>query len=123
VQPIADRASDRAPLHDRRPFIVGPTLLGILWLVGLWWAPSWLWLLLAYVLVQVCMNVAQAAFQALIPDLVKPAQRGVASGVKSAFDVLGTALGLIGVQLLLGLGLPTAGLYTFFALVLVVGPG
>ncbi|HVC33059.1 MAG TPA: MFS transporter [Chloroflexota bacterium] len=105
IQPVAGRISDLAPLSDRRrPFIVGGTILDLLFLLLLWWAPGFVWLLAAYVLLQVSSNFAQAAFQALIPDLVAQPELGLASGVKNAFDVLGGMLGLLGLGLLLGLG-------------------
>lgn len=122
IQPIAGRLSDLAPLPDRRrPFIVGGTALDLLCLLGLWWAPSFAWLFAVYALLQISSNVAQAAFQALIPDLVAPRRLGFAAGVKSAFGVIGGALGLLGVGLLLTLGAGRGMVFLFIGLVLAVG--
>ncbi len=122
VQPIAGRASDLAPLADRRrPFIVGGTVIDLIFLVLLWWTPSFTWLLLAYVLLQVSSNFAQAAFQALIPDLIDPPELGLAAGVKNAFDVVGSALGLLGVALLLRAGMGSGAILIFLGLALALG--
>jgi len=101
VQPLAGRMSDLSHLPDiRRPFIVAGVACDVPCLFLLWWAPDVVWLLVAYVLLQVGSNVAQAAFQALIPDLFKPADRGLASGVKNGLTVVGAAVGLIGVTII-----------------------
>lgn len=112
VQPLAGRWSDLTHLPDRRrPFIIGGAAADLLFLVVFWWAPTFLWLLVAYILLQVSSNVAQAAFQALIPDLFKPANRGVASGAKNALTVIGAAIGLFGAAVLLRWGDGIALLY------------
>jgi MFS family permease len=122
IQPIAGRVSDLAPLADRRrPFIVGGTLLDLVFLLLLWWSPSFSWLFVAYVLLQFSSNFAQAAFQALIPDLVESRQLGLASGVKNAFDVLGSALGLLGVGLLLRVGTGGGAVFLFIGTILALG--
>ena len=102
IQPIAGRASDRIWLKDRRrPFIGVGSALALPCLLIFGWAPAFLWLVTAYVLLQITVNVAQAAYQALIPDLVDESGRGLASGVKNALTVLGAAIGLGGAQWLL----------------------
>ena len=80
----------------RRPFIIlglgvlvpGAVLFG--------WSPDFWALLAGFTVMQLGTNIAQAAFQALIPDLVDEHQRGVASGVKNLLSVLGAAIGLLG---------------------------
>jgi Na+/melibiose symporter-like transporter len=122
IQPIAGRASDRAPLSDRRkPFIVIPSVLCVPMIALVWRAPGFVWLLIAYVLLQVGTNIAQAAFQGLIPDLVEPAERGLVSGIKSGFDVAGTAVGLIGAGALLAIGAGEGGALAFLATLLMLG--
>ncbi len=122
TQPIAGRISDRAPLPDRRrPFIVGGTVLDLLFLLFFWWAPSYGWLFGAYVLLQLSSNVAQAAFQALIPDLVRSPDRGLASGIKNAYELLGSIIGLAGVGTLLGAGLGGGAPLAFIAGFLILG--
>ncbi|HET8523579.1 MAG TPA: MFS transporter [Thermomicrobiales bacterium] len=107
IQPIAGRVSDRASLPDRRkPFIIIGTALAIPLLLIVGWAPIFAGLLVAYVLLQIATNVAQAAFQALIPDIVPEEGRGLSSGVKNTLSVLGAAVGLIGARVLAGVGAP-----------------
>ena len=119
AQPVAGRLSDRAPRRDRRrPFIAGGTGLGLVGLLGFGLAADLPALAAAYVLMQLAANVAQAAFQALIPDLVAPAARGLAAGVKSALGAAGAALGLLGTGLLVGAGGGAAAPLAFLGLVL-----
>lgn len=121
VQPVAGHLSDYAPFPDRRrPFIWGGTALMVVWLALFWTVPNFWLLIAAYILLQVASNGAQAAFQALIPDLVPKHSRGLASGVKNALNVIGIAVGLIGVQALLKVtGSATAGV-VYLASVLVI---
>jgi hypothetical protein len=116
VQPVDGRISDLAPFPDRRrPFILLGSAIDVVCLGLLWLAPDLLWLLAAYLLLQVSANFAQAAFQALIPDLIRPAELGLASGIKNAFDVVGSALGLVATAVLLGLGPRHAAVFAFIA--------
>jgi MFS family permease len=57
---------------------------------------------LAYLIVQLGNNIATAAYSGLIPDLIEPSQRGVASGFMALMSQLGTLLGAIACGLLLG---------------------
>ena len=101
VQPVAGRLSDESRLPDRRrPFILAGSTVAILCFALFWDADDFVWLFVAFVLIQIALNVAQAAFQALIPDVIPPAEHGLASGVKSALSVAGVALGLLGTALL-----------------------
>lgn len=121
VQPVAGHLSDFAPLPDRRrPFIWGGTALMVLWLAVFWAVPTFWLLVLAYILVQIASNGAQVAFQALIPDLVSKENRGLASGMKNALNVLGIALGLLVVQLVQKLTGSDTLSVVYLALVLVV---
>jgi MFS family permease len=119
VQPIAGRVSDYAPLSDRRlPFVVVGTIGAMPAIALIGWAPTF-WLLLAgYVLLQLAENVAQAAFQAFIPDLVREEQHGLASGIKNGLNVLGIALGLGGARGLLALDLGIWLALTYLAAIL-----
>ncbi len=95
IQPIAGHASDRFPSRNRRriPIAVG-SALDLLFLAFFGWAPEVATLFAAYLLLQFSSNVAQAAYQALIPDLVRPADRGLASGVKNGLDLIGGGIGV-----------------------------
>jgi MFS family permease len=119
VQPIAGRVTDAAPFHDRRgPFITAGTAGAIIGLVLFGWAPGFAFLVLGYVALQLAANVAQAAFQALIPDLISEQQRGAASGVKNALTVAGAALGLLGARLLQSLQAGTGWILAYLAVLL-----
>ncbi len=91
AQPVAGAISDRSRLGwgRRRPYILLGTILSILILPGIGLAGSFAVILLTYCLLQVSGNVAQAPYQALIPDFVPEGKRGVASGVKSLLEILG----------------------------------
>lgn len=92
VTPIAGALSDRStlPIGRRRPFIITGTLLNCLGLLGMHYAPSYLWFFLAFLVVQGANNLASAAFHGLVPDKVPFAQRGLASGLMGFLTMLGT---------------------------------
>jgi MFS family permease len=58
-------------------------------------APSVPMLALAYLVVQVANNAANAPWSAIIADQVPPGQRGAASGWNGLFSVLGTVVGAL----------------------------
>ena len=95
AQPLCGTFSDRwrSPERRRLPMVVPALLAGPL-LVAMWFAPNFGILLLVYIVLQCSMNMAQAAFQALIPDQVPEAERSRPAGVKTALDVGGNAVGL-----------------------------
>jgi MFS family permease len=63
-------------------------------------------LLAAYLLLQVTSNGAHGPAQGLIPDLVAEEQRGLASGVKNLFDMLGLVVASLVAGTLMGDGNP-----------------
>ena len=91
VQPIAGAISDRSGFGwgRRRPYILLGTALAIFFLPGIGLCNSFLAILIAYCLLQISSNMAQGPYQAFIPDLVPPANRGRASGIKSLLEILG----------------------------------
>ena len=99
IQPIAGRVSDAWHGDDtRRPFILTGLVLLAPGLLVFGIGSNFIFVLAGFVLLQLATNIAQAAFQALIPDLVEDDQRGAASGVKNTLSVLGAAVGLLGGQ-------------------------
>lgn len=120
AQPFAGRISDHAPFSDRRrPFILIGTAAMVPSLAVFGWAPDFAILFVAFVLMQLAGNLAQAAFQALIPDLVPKEERGIASGAKNAVSVVGSAVGLLGARVLLDLPNGLAATLTYEAAVLI----
>jgi Na+/melibiose symporter-like transporter len=91
VQPLAGGLSDstRSRWGRRRPWILVGTLLALVFLGGMALAGNFLGLLAAYLLLQLASNSAHGPAQGLIPDLVPEQQRGLASGIKNLFDMLG----------------------------------
>jgi MFS family permease len=92
-QYAAGRASDRA--GKRIPFIIIGTLLDIVALFGFALSPSFLTAVLAFVAVQISLNIAGGPYQALIPDKVPREQQGGASGVMGFLRLAGIAGGLL----------------------------
>ena len=122
TQPIAGRISDVIYISDRRrPFILVGTAFDLLFLSIFWWSPNLGWLFLAYILLQISSNFAQAAFQALIPDLIGPQDRGLASGVLNGYNIVGSIIGLGGVGALLGGGLGQGATLLFISAILIIG--
>ncbi|MBN1643771.1 MAG: MFS transporter [Dehalococcoidales bacterium] len=91
TQPIAGSMSDRSSLSwgRRRPFVLLGALLAVVLLPGIGLADSYAVVFIVYCALQISCNIAQAPYQALIPDLIPPNRRGLASGVKSAVEILG----------------------------------
>ncbi len=94
VQPAAGILSDRSTSRygRRRPFIFFGVLFDLLSLALLAASGSYGMLLAALLLVQVSSNTSHGAMNGLMPDLVPENQRGVASGIKSIFDLLPIAV-------------------------------
>ncbi len=94
-QPIVGAWSDRthSPWGRRAPYFVAGTLLvaGCLYAIAL--APSFGIVVGGVLLIQLASNTVQGPWQALIPDQVPAGQRGAASGLKAAFDILAFVVG------------------------------
>ncbi len=83
VQPWAGWVSDRVrhAWGRRRPYIMWGTFGNVVGLIVMGYSGRSLILFaVGYLMVQFFSNLAQAAYQALIPDLVAEDQRGLASG-------------------------------------------
>ena len=91
VQPIAGAISDRSGFSwgRRRPYILLGAIVAIPLISGIGFAGSYAAIFIVYCLLQVSTNTAQGPYQAFIPDLVPEGKRGVASGVKSLFEIVG----------------------------------
>jgi MFS family permease len=115
ANPLFGLLSDRTPgrFGRRRPYILGGTLLNIVGLLlmafaplliaqnhsGNVLAPSILVLTGALMLVQLANNAAAAPFHALLPDLVPREQRGFASGIMGLALLLGQIGGVLVISL------------------------
>jgi MFS family permease len=90
VQALMGMLSDRSTLRwgRRRPFILVGTLLNMACLIAIGASPSYWFLFAAVVLSQIASNIAHAAQQGLIPDLIPEDYRGRFSGVKSIMELL-----------------------------------
>ncbi|RYG47046.1 MFS transporter [bacterium] len=120
VGAISDRCTSK--WGRRRPFILAGAIFNVIGLAcmaaafaatpqvggapGAWAAivssPGLMAFFAGYLVVQFGNNVASAAYMGVIPDLVPPDQRGVASGWMALMSQGGTLLGAIGCGLLLG---------------------
>jgi MFS family permease len=94
-QPIIGGISDRTGTRwgRRVPFLVLGTPLAIaaMYLIAL--APDLGLLVVGLLSYQTAANTVQGPWQALIPDLVPSHRRGLASGMKAAFDITAFILG------------------------------
>ena len=129
VAPLFGALSDRTITRfgRRRPWIVVGTLLNVVGLFALAYTPrandlsSLPLFVLAFMWVELANNLANAPFNALIPDLVPKAQRGSASGWFGLMNILGSFTGAV-----TGLVFTRAGvtdipaIYQFLAVVLVL---
>ncbi|MFP3854027.1 MAG: MFS transporter [Anaerolineales bacterium] len=95
VQPIIGQLSDRtrSRLGARAPYLILGTVLVILAHFTIAAAPSLIIVVLALLGLQLASNTVQGPWQALIPDQIPSGQRGLASGLKATFDILGFIAG------------------------------
>lgn len=97
VQPAAGAFSDRfrSRFGRRRPLIAVGSIgaAGALLLIAV--SPVFLVLVAVYCLLQFFMNIAQGAYQGLLPDTVAPDQRGRASGWLGVATLLGNVAGVV----------------------------
>ncbi|MBN1178303.1 MAG: MFS transporter [Anaerolineae bacterium] len=106
IQPLSGALSDS--IHTRwgrrRPWMLGGVLLDLAILTGMALVGGFPGLLAAYLLLQFASNCAHGPAQGLIPDLVPEEQRGLASGVKNLFDMLGLVVASLVAGQLMGDG-------------------
>lgn len=97
VQPAAGAISDqfRSRYGRRRPFILLGGAVGVVCIALLAGAPSFFAVFLVYALLQIAMNIAQGAYQGLLPDTVPPDQRGSASGFLGLATLFGSVAGAV----------------------------
>ncbi len=95
VQPIVGQISDRTQsrLGARAPFLIIGTFFVILAHFTIAAAPGLLIVVVGLLGLQFASNTVQGPWQALIPDHVPMAQRGLAAGLKATFDILGFIAG------------------------------
>ena len=99
VGPLSDRCASR--WGRRKPFLFWGTLLAVGALLAFAQAGSFVGLTLAFMSIQLFLNVANGPYQALLPDLVPPARQGVAAGWVGMMSLLGDAGGPIVAGILL----------------------
>jgi MFS family permease len=94
VQPIAGVFSDRLRGRWGRRSTIGlGVILMLATLIVFGFTKSLVTMFLSYAMIQVTANLAQAAQQGFIPDLVPTQLRGTAAGLKGFMDVGGALLG------------------------------
>lgn len=94
AQPIAGQVSDRtrSRFGRRAPWIVIGALAGGLSLVGLAFANTFVGVIIAWTLVQICFNFAQGPLTAVMPDRVPLKRRGTFA----ALSGIGLMVGALG---------------------------
>lgn len=103
IQPIAGTWSDRLRARwGRRGMLALGLFLTLLALAIFGTRAGLVFVVAGYMLVQIASNVAQAAQQGFLPDIVPPEQRGQASGWKGFMDLTGAMLGFVLLGALLG---------------------
>lgn len=93
IGPLSDRTGHRK--GRRYPFIFWGILLNTVPLLLFGLSRSFVQLMIAFVFVQLLMNIAMGPFQALIPDLVPPEHQGKASGWLGFWQLMGQVGGLM----------------------------
>ena len=120
VQPVAGALSDRARFRwgRRRPYMLVGVLAALPFLVLIGLAENY-WLLFGLVLcLQIASNLAHGPYQGIIPDLVRPAARGRASGYFGLANLLGTLVGAGVAGVFLGAGMVLPAMLVMVAMLL-----
>jgi len=112
VQALMGMLSDHSTIRwgRRRPFILVGTLLNMACLIIIGASPGYWFLFGAAVLSQIASNIAHAAEQGLIPDLVPENRRGLFSGVKSVMELVPVIIVALTIGKLIAEGLMWAGI-------------
>ena len=110
VQVAAGFASDRrfAAVGHRRDSYVAGAIVAVPALFGFFAAPSLSALVLAFVVLQVGMNVLGGPYQAAVPDAVDTGAGGRASAWMSVYQFCGSVAGLVIAATLRGIAAGTA---------------
>jgi MFS family permease len=93
VGPTAD--ARRGVVGHRLEFYIAGTLCAIPTLIWFFLTPVYWQLALAFLLLQVSMNVAVGPYQAVIPDYVEPHRTGTASSWLSIYQFIGNTTGVV----------------------------
>lgn len=118
---VSDRSMNR--LGRRRPFLALGTIInvvGLLLMAAAVNGRSIPMYAIGFMVVQLGNNLALGPYMGVMPDLVVPEERGLASGFMALMSQLGTLLGAFGVGVALG-GQPAFVRYGLVASILVIG--
>ena len=99
---ISDRAKFK--MGRRRPFIAAGAILVAVSLLLAGWATQFALFFASYVLLQIAENIATGAYFGLLPDLVPTEKTGLASGLMSMGQFIGSLLGFVVTGYLAGTG-------------------
>jgi MFS family permease len=103
VQPVAGTVSDRLRHRwGRRGTVAVGVLLTLAALTAFAFSKTLMTVMISYSLIQVTANIAQAAQQGFLPDLVPMRWRGTSAGLKGFMDFSGALLGYAVLGPLLG---------------------
>lgn len=96
ANPVVGRLSDRTTSRwgQRRPWIIGGVLIGLVALLIIGMATSIPMLLIGWALAQVGFNATMSAMSATIPDQVPEARRGAVSGVAAIASPIAILVGI-----------------------------
>jgi MFS family permease len=89
---LSDRR--RADVGHRREFYLAGILIALPALVAFYLVPAYGGFLIAFVALQIGMNVFGGPYQAAVPDHVPPARSGAASAWMSGYQFVGQCIGL-----------------------------
>ncbi|MCL4560393.1 MAG: MFS transporter [Chloroflexi bacterium] len=98
IQPIAGAVSDRwrSKIGRRRPMILFGLLFDVVFLTVMALAGGWVALAIGYIGLQVSSNIAHAAMQGLLPDIIPPEQLGRGSAIKTVMDMAALVVASLG---------------------------
>ena len=113
---ISDKATFK--MGRRRPFMIVGAVMAAASLMLVRYAQDFTLLFTGFVLLQISENIATGAYFGLLPDLVPTEKTGLASGVISLFQFIGSLLGFVGIGYLVGTGNTDLALLSAIAVIL-----
>jgi MFS family permease len=99
---LSDRSTSR--FGRRRPYIFVGVLLDLAFLAAMALASNYWMLFASVLLLQFSANISHGALQGLIPDMAPEDQRGRASAIKAAFELLAIILVALTIARIAGAG-------------------
>jgi Na+/melibiose symporter-like transporter len=118
VAPASDNSQSR--FGRRHPFVVVGVFVGIAFMLMFALVQNFTALIIAFVGIQLFLNIANGPYQALMPDNIDDSQEGIASAYMGGSLLLGQLVAAV-LFIVFGKSLPNVGKMVFMGVLLAIG--